>query len=246
MSGTATTQLLVPRLIVKRPVEAVVNRRLVSGRFVSGRLVVAQLVVAHALKARVGKTRVRTLAGRTRSVKSPARGPRVPGMRGTTEVGNLVARHRGRGRRVAGPSESRRTGWRPGSGSGTERGIGGRGLRAVIGGIRVAGIAVASVVYSRLPIDGSGVVPGLEHVPGRLVKLTETLRPGNLGTERHLAPSAGANAGVASWPRARLDWTARCLIRVRTLHGWPSAAIWSQRTTPHIPGHSPVCRTAGQ
>jgi len=150
------------------------------------------------------------------------------------KVGNLVS-----GDRVTGPSGSRRTGWRPGSGVAPERGIRVPGLRALIGGVRVAGIAVAVVVDGRLLIDRSGAVRGLEHVPGLRVKLTETLRPGDLGAERHLAPSAGAFARVVAWPRSLGGWTARGLIRVRTLRGWPWA-IWSRRTTPHIPGHSPV------
>src|SRR5260370_14601776 len=127
---------------------------------------------------------------------------------------------------------------------GLERGAGVRSLRTLIRGVRVTRVPV--VVRGRLLIRGTRAVSGLQHGPGFGVELPEAVRPGDLRAERRFLPSAGALVRVASWPWSVPDRTARGLIRMGTLRCWPSSAISSRRTAPHIPGHSPVCRTAGQ
>jgi hypothetical protein len=79
-----------------------------------------------------------------------------------------------------------------------ERGAGIRVFRAVVRGVRVTRIAIAVVVHGRLLIHRLGAVPGLKYLPGLLVELAETARPGNLGAERYLAPTAGVLLRVVS------------------------------------------------
>jgi hypothetical protein len=118
---------------------------------------------------------------------------------------------------------------------------GGPAARPVVGGIGVARIPV--VVYGRCPVAGpastcsaTGVdvvigpaatgidlvvgpaaVAGLQQTPGLRVQFTEAVGPGDVGTERHLAPSARDLVRLAASPRPVRARTAQGVILVGTL-----------------------------
>ena len=75
-----------------------------------------------------------------------------------------------------------------------------RSPRAFVGRVRVTRIPVAVIVHGRLLVDGIGAVGGLQYLPGLGVQLAETVRPGDLGSERRLLPSARAFVRIAPWP----------------------------------------------
>ena len=90
-----------------------------------------------------------------------------------------------------------------------------RTSRAFVGRVRVTRIPVAVVVHGRLGVHRAGAVGGLQHFPGLGVQRPETVRPGELRSERRFPPSARAVAGRSvvlirtgpdcSWPRPNGD-----------------------------------------
>ncbi len=141
-------------------------------------------------------------AGRRRGALRLLAGARVPGPGRIADLGDLIPGDAGLGWPVAGsPGSPRRRGV-PGT---TVRGAvrsraAVRSPRAFVGRVRVTRIPVAVVVDGRLGVGGTGAVGGLKHFPGLGVQLPETVRPGDLGSERRLPPSARAVVRIAPWP----------------------------------------------
>ena len=137
-------------------------------------------------------------AGWRREALRRVAGARVPGPGRIADLGDLIPGDAGLGWPVAGSPGSPRC-----VVSGTtvrgavESRAAVRSPRAFVGRVRVTRISVAVVVDGRLGVGGTGAVGGLDHFPGLGVQLPETVRPGDLGSERRLPPSARAVVRVA-------------------------------------------------
>ena len=274
VGGRAATQFGVPRLVVERLVVAgLAAGRLLVAQLVVAHALQPRIGrgprlhpgadVRTTARGRRARRRVhgwrsgpRQAAGRSRPA---APGHRSPGNRPRrTRAGNRDTAGRAHGNPCPDTRGSRgsRPGRRP---AGRRRQTRPRG--PVVGGIGIARVPVAVVVRRRLRIagpraagTGTGVraglrataEAGLQQVPGLRVDPPEAVRPGEVGPERSVRRPGGNVTRLTASARAVRAGTVQGVIPEGILRGCPSVAILSRRAASHIPGHSPVCRTAGQ